>query len=70
MANIDDTRDIAVESRSNISAHIADCAAVRQRNEKKLDKIDEKLDKILWIVLPILGGIILASHIADWLFHR
>ena len=78
MSDGDTTRDIAVATQAQMTAHVVDCLEVRRRNEAKLDKIDvkiddtateinKKLDKIMWVVLPILGGIILAGHFLDWL---
>ncbi len=60
------TRDIAVEARTNINSHIADCVEVRERNEKKLDKIEDKLDKISWYIPLIIGGVIVLAHAPDW----
>lgn len=64
--DVDDTRDIAVDTAAQVKAHVVDCLEVRRRNEAKLDKIDNKLDKMMWIVLPALGGLVLASHAVDW----
>lgn len=76
----DNTRDLAVATSAKMDAHVVDCLEVRKRNEAKLDKIDikidvtateinHKLDKLLWIVLPVLGGLVLASHAVDWILQ-
>lgn len=62
-----DTRDIAVATAAEMKAHVVDCLEVRQRNEKKLDKIDSKLDTVVRNVTLIIGGIIVLSRMPDWL---
>lgn len=57
-----DTRDIAVAADTKIDAHVVDCLQVRMRNEAKLDNIDAKLDKLMWYILPIFGGVILIAQ--------
>lgn len=58
----ENTRDIAVATAAQVNAHVVDCLEVRKRNEKKLDLIDVKLNKIALI----LGGIVIITHSTDW----
>lgn len=58
----ENTRDMAVKTAALLDSHQIECLEVRKRNEKKLDEIDNKLNKITYI----LGGIVLATHSADW----
>ena len=35
--------------------------------DTKIEQVMEKLDKLIWYVLPILGGVILLAHMPDWI---
>lgn len=66
--NMDDsTRDIAVATAAEMKAHVVDCLEVRIRNERKLDKISDKLDNVVKNVALIIGGLIMLSRMPDWL---
>lgn len=63
----EDTRDIAIGAETKIDAHLTDCATYRQSTETKLIKINDKIDKINWFLPLIIGGLVVLTHVPEWL---
>lgn len=68
----DETRDIAVEAKTNITAHLADCASFRGRIDKalegifkRLDQQDNQLARQTWVIGIITGGWLAVSWLVD-----
>ena len=62
-----ETRDIAVQARSDINSHIQDCVRFRQQLSDNHKEMREDLKKINNRVMLILGGLMLLSKGLDFL---
>lgn len=61
------TRDIAVTANTKVDAHIQECTELRKRIEKALDDFREDLKKINWRMAMMVGGLLVLSHVIDWI---
>lgn len=59
------TRDIAIEARTLANSHIQECTARWEKLESTLGEFREDFKKVNWKLALIVGGIMVASKLAD-----
>lgn len=65
----DETRDIAVRAESMINQHMTDCTQFRLTVAESLREFREEFKKLNWRVALMLGGLIIISRGAEFIFQ-